>query len=43
MQPNENVIIIIWQTLNEIDAALAIGAEKARTVANDVLARVRNK
>ncbi|WP_158846346.1 tryptophan--tRNA ligase [Algibacter sp. L1A34] len=29
--------------LNEIDAALAIGAEKARLVANDVLSRVREK
>ncbi|WP_460220479.1 tryptophan--tRNA ligase [Psychroserpens sp. MEBiC05023] len=29
--------------LNEIDAALVIGAEKAKTVANDVLKRVRNR
>ncbi len=29
--------------LNEVDAALAIGAEKAKTVANDVLKRVRKK
>lgn len=29
--------------LNEIDAALAIGAEKAKLVANDVLKRVREK
>lgn len=29
--------------LNEIDAALAIGAEKAKLVANDVLKRVRRK
>ena len=29
--------------LNEIDAALAIGAEKAKHVANDVLKRVRDK
>ncbi|WP_033959648.1 tryptophan--tRNA ligase [Psychroserpens jangbogonensis] len=29
--------------LNEVDDALAIGAEKARTVANDVLKRVRAK
>ncbi|MCL5127162.1 tryptophan--tRNA ligase [Algibacter sp. L4_22] len=29
--------------LNEIDAALAIGAEKARLVADDVLSRVREK
>ncbi|WP_323787386.1 tryptophan--tRNA ligase [Psychroserpens sp.] len=29
--------------LNEVDAALAIGAEKARAVANDVLKRVREK
>ena len=28
---------------NEIDAALAIGAEKAHTIANEVLARVRKK
>ena len=31
------------ENLNEIDAALAIGAEKARTVADDVLSRVRQK
>ena len=29
--------------LNEVDAALAIGAEKAQKVANGVLARVREK
>ena len=29
--------------LNEVDAALALGAEKAKKVANDVLARVREK
>lgn len=29
--------------LNEVDAALAIGAEKARAVANEVLKRVREK
>jgi len=29
--------------LNEVDDALAIGAEKAKLVANDVLKRVRNK
>ena len=29
--------------LNEIDEALAVGAEKARKVADDVLSRVRNK
>nr|WP_321221233.1 tryptophan--tRNA ligase [uncultured Psychroserpens sp.] len=29
--------------LNEIDDALAIGAEKARVIANEVLSRVRNK
>jgi tryptophanyl-tRNA synthetase len=29
--------------LNEIDAALAVGAEKAKLVANDVLKRVREK
>jgi tryptophanyl-tRNA synthetase len=29
--------------LNEIDDALAIGAEKAKTVANEVLNRVREK
>lgn len=29
--------------LNEIDAALAIGAEKAKLIANDVLGRVREK
>ena len=28
---------------NEIDQALAFGAEKARKVANEVLARVREK
>lgn len=29
--------------LNEVDTALAVGAEKAETVANEVLARVRTK
>ncbi|MFD1062517.1 tryptophan--tRNA ligase [Winogradskyella litorisediminis] len=29
--------------LNEVDAALAVGAEKAKSVANDVLCRVREK
>ena len=29
--------------LNEIDAALAIGAEKAKVVANAVINRVREK
>ncbi|WP_299332636.1 tryptophan--tRNA ligase [uncultured Psychroserpens sp.] len=31
------------ENLNEIDAALAVGAEKAKLVANDVLKRVREK
>jgi len=29
--------------LDEIDNALAVGAEKARKIANDVLSRVRTK
>ena len=31
------------ENLNEVDAALALGAEKARKVASEVLKRVRNK
>ena len=31
------------QNKHEIDAALAIGAEKARAVAKEVLGRVRSK
>jgi len=31
------------ENVEEIDKALAIGAEKARVIANDVLKRVRTK
>ena len=31
------------ENLNEVDAALAVGAKKAKTVADDVLKRVRQK